>query len=165
MHYLASILGRCFQPNAPAAFSKNALAASQRLHHASASVTRSAQAPAATQCTHIDGGEHSPPRTQALRHDSPSTSNTFYAHAPSACYTQAEHAARRPGWLPLEAKADPPSQKLRRGTGFPSGSCEPSTAREPGQGPRGLLCTALSPSEDYHRHVEVPEHQSRRTAT
>ena len=96
--------------------------------------------------THRWGGATPPKNPSTATRQSEHKQHFLRAHAPSACYTQAEHAARRPGWLPLEAKAElqarlPPSQKFRRGTGFPSGSCEPSTARE---GLRGLLRRSLS---------------------
>ena len=140
---------------------------SQPLHHASGSATWSVQAPAATQRTRIDRGGHSPPRTQALRHDSPSTSNTFCAHAPSAFATHRQSMQRVD---PAGSHSRPkPSSKL--GCPHPKSCAGGRASRralasqaQPGRARVGCSA-ALSPSEDDHRHVEVPEHQSRRTAT
>ena len=111
--------------------------------------------------THRWGGAP-PPRTQALRHDSPSTSNTFCAHAPSAFATHRQSMQRvdpagshsRPKPIP-HPKSCAGGRASRRAL---ASQAQPGRAR--------VGCSAaLSPSEDDHRHVEVPEHQSRRTAT
>ena len=127
---------------------------SQPLHHASGSATWSVQAPAATQRTRIDRGGHSPPRTQAWRHNSPncpSTSITFCAHASSACYTQAEHAARRPGRLPPEANGELDSSAAPIPKAA-QGESHPVRLFRAKHGPRG---PAVGCSPPLHLHLTI----------